>query len=142
MLKKIPSLLSPELVKVLMEMGHGDEVVIADGNFPAASHAKHLIRCDGLKIPELLQSILELFPLDPYVDKPVSLMEVAEGDSYLPEIWDTYKKILSNLNENNTEINYMERFSFYERSKEAYAIITTNEKSLYANILLKKGVIE
>lgn len=141
MLKKIPQSLSPELVKVLMEMGHSDEIVIGDGNFPGASHADNLVRCDGLMIPELLESILELLPLDTYTKCPVTLMEVVKGDSYKPEIWDTYKEILINSGEENTKIELLERFAFYERSKKAYAIVTTSEKSLYANIILKKGVI-
>lgn len=140
MLKKIPTSLSPELVKTLMEMGHGDEIVLADGNFPGASHTNNLIRCDGLMVPELLQDILELFPLDVYVDSPVTLMEVTPGDPQ-PEIWDTYKKVLDKSDEKNTRIEYENRFSFYDRSKKAYAIVTTSEKSLYANVILKKGVI-
>lgn len=140
MLKKIPSTLSPDLVKTLMEMGHGDEMVIADGNFPGASHTNNLIRGDGLMVPELLQDILELFPLDAYVDSPVALMEVTQGDPQ-PEIWDTYKEILKNSAEKHTNIEFEDRFSFYERSKKAYAIVTTSERSLYANIILKKGVI-
>lgn len=140
MLKKIPTSLSPELVKTLMEMGHGDEIVLADGNFPGASHTNNLIRCDGLMVPELLQDILKLFPLDVYVDSPVTLMEVTPGDPQ-PEIWDTYKKILDKSDEKNTRIEYENRFSFYDRSKKAYAIVTTSEKSLYANVILKKGVI-
>lgn len=140
MLKKIPTSLSPELVKTLMEMGHGDEIVLADGNFPGASHTNNLIRCDGLMVPELLQDILKLFPLDVYVDSPVTLMEVTPGDPQ-PEIWDTYKKILDKSDETNTRIEYENRFSFYDRSKKAYAIVTTSEKSLYANVILKKGVI-
>lgn len=141
MLKKIPPLLSPNLIKTLMEMGHGDEIVIADGNYPAASLANRLIRCDGLKIPELLESILELFPLDTYVESSVSLMKVAEEETYIPEIWREYEKILTKANKENIDINYIERFKFYERSKNSFAIVTTSEKSLYANILLKKGVI-
>lgn len=140
MLKRIPTSLSPELVKTLMEMGHGDEIVLADGNFPGASHTNNLIRCDGLMVPELLQDILKLFPLDVYVDSPVTLMEVTPGDSQ-PEIWETYKEILDKSGEKNTRIEYEDRFSFYDRSKKAYAIVTTSEKSLYANIILKKGVI-
>jgi len=140
MLKKIPTSLSPELVKTLMEMGHGDEIVLADGNFPGASHTNNLIRCDGLMVPELLQDILKLFPLDVYVDSPVTLMEVTPGDPQ-PEIWDTYKKVLDKSDEKNTRIEYENRFSFYDRSKKAYAIVTTSEKSLYANVILKKGVI-
>lgn len=141
MLKKISPLLSPNLIKTLMEMGHGDEIVIADGNYPAASHANRLIRCDGLKIPELLESILELFPLDTYVESPVSLMKVAEEETYIPEIWREYERILAKTNKEIIEINYMERFRFYERSKSSFAIVTTSEKSLYANVILKKGVI-
>lgn len=140
MLKKIPTSLSPELVKTLMEMGHGDEIVLADGNFPGASHTNNLIRCDGLMVPELLQDILKLFPLDVYVDSPVTLMEVTPSDPR-PEIWDTYKKILDKSDEKNTRIEYENRFSFYDCSKKAYAIVTTSEKSLYANVILKKGVI-
>ncbi|MEF3331098.1 RbsD/FucU family protein [Oceanobacillus oncorhynchi] len=141
MLKKIPQSLSPELVKVLMEMGHGDEIVLGDGNFPGSSHANNLVRCDGLMIPELLESILEVFTLDTYVGCPISLMEVVKGDSYTPEIWDTYKRILEESGEENINIEHLDRFAFYERSKQVYAIVTTSEKSLYANIILKKGVI-
>src|SRR6478672_7827231 len=107
MLKKIPQSLSPGLVKVLMEMGHGDEIVIGDGNFPGASHTKNLVRCDGLMVPELLESILKLFPLDTYTACPVSLMEVVKGDSHTPEIWDTYKGILIESGEENTKIEYL-----------------------------------
>lgn len=142
MLKNIPQFLSPELVKVLMEMGHGDEIVIADGNFPSASHTDHLIRCDGLTIPKLLDGILQLFPLDTYVERPMTLMKVATSDNYKPEIWDAYKTILGEASVDNTGIEYVERFDFYERSKQAYAIVATSEQSLYANIILKKGVIQ
>ena len=141
MLKKISPVLSPDLLKVLMEMGHGDEIVIADGNFPGASHARNLVRCDGLHIPELLEGILELFPLDEYSEKSVYLMAVMEGDPYHPEIWETYKTILAASEEENTSIEELERYDFYERSKRAYAIVTTSEKSLYANVILKKGVV-
>lgn len=141
MLKQIPASLSPELVKALMEMGHGDEIVIADGNFPGASHTNKLIRCDGLDIPVLLPAILELFPLDTYVEHAVALMEVAKGDNYKPTIWETYKDILRDTNAENKDVQYVERFDFYERSKKAYAIVTTSDQSLYANIILKKGVI-
>lgn len=138
MLKKIPKNLSPELVKVLMEMGHGDEIVLADGNYPAASNARNLVRCDGLSMPDLLKSILELFPLDQYVEKPVALMAVAKGDPTVPEIWDTYKAILKN----DRAIEMVERQTFYDRGKQAFAIVATGEEAIYANILLKKGVVK
>ncbi|UGB29305.1 L-fucose mutarotase [Metabacillus sp. B2-18] len=141
MLKGIPSILSPELLKVLMEMGHSDEIVIADGNFPSASHSKKLIRCDGHGIPELLTAILQLYPLDSYVDKPVALMAVTPGDSVKPTIWEEYKKIINEKNGEPVNIEMMERFAFYERAKTAYAIVATGEKALYANMILKKGVL-
>ena len=94
MLKHIPNILSPDLLKILMEMGHGDEVVIADGNFPAASIAQKLIRLDGHNVPEVLEAILKFFPLDIYVENPVGLMEVVPGDNIKPVIWDEYRKII------------------------------------------------
>ena len=140
MLKGIPSILSPELLKVLDEMGHSDEIVIADGNFPGASHAQRLIRLDGHNVPEILNAILQLFPLDRYVPAPVALMEVVKGDPVVPVIWDDYKRIIA-AHEDNIQIENIERFAFYERAKKAYAVITTSEKALYANIILKKGVV-
>ncbi len=139
MLKGIPALVSPELLKILCEMGHGDEIVIGDGNFPAASCAQRLIRCDGLGVPEILDAVLQLFPLDTYVDSPVSLMATTKGDP-TPEIWATYEELVNKHN-GETNISQVERFEFYERTKKAYAVIATSEKALYANIILKKGVI-
>ncbi|MGP4039259.1 RbsD/FucU family protein [Gracilibacillus sp. D59] len=142
MLKGIPNILSPDLLKTLHEMGHGDEIVIGDGNFPAANYANRLIRCDGHNVPDLLEAILELYPLDTFVDKPVTLMQVVdEQKEPTPEIWQTYKDILSNKQVAESQIGHDERFAFYERSKKAYAIIATTERALYANIILKKGVI-
>lgn len=140
MLKGIPSILSPELLKVLMEMGHGDEIVISDGNFPAASNANILIRADGHGIPELLDAILQLLPLDPYVEKPVTLMEVVPDDDYDPVIWKEYEKIIKKYNK-SIDFMYVDRFGFYEKARKAYAIVATGEEALYANIVLKKGVI-
>ena len=142
MLKKVPKILSPELVKVLMEMGHGDEIVLADGNFPAVTCGQRVVRCDGHGVPELLDAILELMPLDvKYSEKPVGLMEVAAGDNYEPVIWNTYKGILARHENPAPNIEYTERFTFYERAKKAFAVVTTGEEALYANILLKKGVV-
>ena len=140
MLKGIPSILSPELLQVLDEMGHSDEIVIADGNFPGASHAQRLIRLDGHNVPEILNAVLQLFPLDRYVAAPVALMEVVKGDPVVPVIWEEYKKIIA-AHEEDIQIENIERFAFYERAKKAYAVITTSEKALYANIILKKGVV-
>jgi L-fucose mutarotase len=141
MLKNIPNILSPDLLKILMEMGHGDEIVIADGNFPAASIALRLIRLDGYGIPEILEAIFKFFPLDTYVELPVGLMAVTPGDNYKPVIWDEYRKIILKSKEPFNEFEYIDRFVFYERAKKAYAVIATSESALYANIILKKGVV-
>ena len=141
MLKGIPGILSPELLKILMEMGHGDELVIGDGNFPAASMAQRLVRCDGHDVPQLLDAILKLFPVDPYVDAPVSLMQVVPGDKVDTPIWDVYREIIKKHEPVNNKLENVERFAFYERAKKAYAIIATGERALYANIILKKGVV-
>ena len=141
MLKGIPSILPPELLKILMEMGHGDELVIGDGNFPAASMAQRLVRCDGHNVPELLDAILLLFPLDAFVEAPVSLMQVVPGKEVETPIWDVYGEIVRKYEAVNNKIEEVERFAFYERAKKAYVIVATGEKALYANIMLKKGVV-
>lgn len=141
MLKGIPSILPPELLKILMEMGHGDELVIGDGNFPAASMAQRLVRCDGHNVPEVLDAILKLFPLDAFVDAPVSLMQVVPGKPVETPIWDVYKEIIRKYEPVNNKIEEVERFAFYEKAKKAYVVVATGEKALYANIILKKGVV-
>ncbi|MCG2769645.1 MAG: L-fucose mutarotase [Anaerolineae bacterium] len=147
MLKGIPRILSPELLKVLMEMGHGDEIVIADGNFPAASLAQRLLRADGHGVPDLLDAILRLFPLDTFVDQPVALMDVVPGHDYKPEIWDEYQQIVSKhaaASQGDAQavgFEFIERYAFYERARNAYAVVATGEMALYANIILKKGVV-
>jgi L-fucose mutarotase len=140
MLKGIPKIIPPDLLKVLAEMGHGDDLVLADGNFPAASVARRLVRCDGSDMPELLDAILQLFPLDTYVERPVALMAVVPGDPYQPTIWEDYRAIITK-HETFTDFELVERFAFYERAKAAYAVVATGEMALYANIILKKGVV-
>ena len=142
MLKGIPSIISPELLKIMQEMGHGDTIVLGDANFPAASNAKRLIRADGHDIPKLLDAMLSLLPLDTYADYQVGLMEVVPGDPTVPTIWETYKKIVSEHEDFDVKYEYIERFEYYERAKNAYAIISTGESALYANIILQKGVIK
>ncbi len=144
MLKGIPEILSPELLKVLCEMGHGDRLVIADGNFPVESMGKNAvtIRCDGHGVPEILDAILQVFPLDTYVEKPVNLMEVVPGDNVETPIWDTFKDIIKKYDERGEQtIGNIERFAFYDEAKTVYCIIATSEKALYANIMLQKGVV-
>ena len=146
MLKGIPKILSPELLMVLAEMGHSDRIVIADGNFPAESMAKDsiVIRCDGHGVPEILDAILQVFPLDTYVEKPVNLMQLMPGDVGKVEtpIWDTYKEIVAKHDERGADaIGNIERFAFYDEAKTAYAIIATGESAIYANVMLQKGVV-
>ena len=144
MLKGIPKILSPELLKVLCEMGHSDRIVIADGNFPVESMGKNAItiRCDGHGVPELLDAILQVIPLDTYVDKPMNLMEVMPGDPVKTPIWDTYKEIVAKHDERGAAcVGNIERFQFYEEAKKAYAIIATGESAVYANVMLQKGVV-
>ncbi|WP_294487041.1 RbsD/FucU family protein [uncultured Ruminococcus sp.] len=144
MLKNIPPILSPELLKTLCEMGHSDRIVIADGNFPAESMGKNckVIRADGHGVPELLDAILTLFPLDTYVDKPVSLMQVMAGDDAETPIWEDYKRIVAKHDpRGESAIGEIDRFAFYEEAKTAYAIIATGEKAVYANVMLQKGVV-
>ncbi|MFW5688684.1 MAG: L-fucose mutarotase [Spirochaetota bacterium] len=141
MLKGIPSILSPELLKVLMEMGHGDELVIGDGNFPAASMSARLVRCDGHGVPELLDAILRFFPLDTFVEKPVALMQVVDTSAGEPVIWNEYRKIIASRSPDAKEIEHVERFAFYDRARQGYAIVATGETALYANVILKKGVV-
>ncbi len=140
MLKGIPDIISPELLKILCEMGHGDEIVLADGNFPAASVAQRLVRADGMDIPAMLDAILKLFPLDQYDNNHFVLMEKCEGDPADTSVWNEYEKILA-VYEPETKLDFCERFAFYDRAKKAYAVVACGEKRQYANIILKKGCI-
>lgn len=144
MLKGIPKILSPELLKILCEMGHSDTLVLADGNFPSESIGKNakVVRCDGHGIPALLEAILKLFPLDSYVEHPVHLMEVMPGDPVKTPIWDTYKAIIAAQDARGSAcIGTYERFAFYEKANEAYCVIATGETALYGNLILQKGVV-
>ncbi|MDR1568899.1 MAG: L-fucose mutarotase [Oscillospiraceae bacterium] len=142
MLKGISPLIPPDLLKILAEMGHGDEIVIGDGNFPASSVGNRVVRCDGIGAPALLDAILALFPLDTYVDAPTAVMAVVPGDPIgdNPPIWNEYRAILDRRAP-GTKIEQVERFAYYERGKKAYAVVQSGESALYANIILKKGVV-
>ena len=140
MLKNIPKIVSPQLLKVLCEMGHGDEIVIADGNFPAETYGQRVIRADGLGGEEVLDAVLSLIPLDTYATENFMLMETVAGDP-TPTIWEKYYAI-AQKHDDNMRANNIERFAFYERAKKAYAVISTSEGAIYANIILKKGVIK
>ena len=141
MLKGVPKIIPSDLMKILMDMGHGDEIVIADGNFPAATLANRIVRCDGHNVPEILDAVLKFFPLDRYVKFPVALMEIVPGDTVKPTIWGEYENIIKKHDKEFTSFEFVERFKFYDRAKEAFAVVATSEAALYANIILKKGVI-
>ncbi|XP_065152846.1 fucose mutarotase isoform X1 [Paramisgurnus dabryanus] len=144
-LKGIPSILTPELLYALARMGHGDELVLADANFPTASICKcgpAEIRADGVGIPELLKSILKLFPLDTY-DDPAFVMDLVQSDKLkglkVP-VWDQYSELLKQAGSDGS-LKLVERFAFYERAKNAFAVVATGETALYGNLIIKKGVI-
>ena len=146
MLKGIPKLLSPELLKILCEMGHGDRIVIGDGNFPSESIGKcaKVVRYDGQDIPALLEAILKVFPLDTYTEKPVILMQLMDRDVGKVEtpIWDEYKRIVAKHDERGADaVGSIERFKFYEEAEKCYAVIASGESAIYANVILQKGVV-
>ena len=143
MLKGISPLLTPELLKTIAEMGHGDELTIGDGNFPGHTNAKVEIRMDGHGVPEILEAILKVMPLDTYVDYPVMLMGKVPGDTVETPIWDTYKEIVAKYDKRGAEcFGEIERGAFYDRTREkSCVVIMSSESALYANIILKKGVI-
>ena len=147
MLKNIPSELSPELLKVLCEMGHSDRICIGDGNFPGSSMAKAegaiLLRADGIGIPELLDAILQVMPLDAYVETPAMLMEKMDCDKNLDiPIWNEYEEIIAkHESRGGSAIGAYERFEFYEQAKKCYCIVQSGETAIYANIILQKGVV-
>jgi L-fucose mutarotase len=163
MLKGIPEILSPQLMRVLMEMGHGDELVLADGNFPAASHARRLVRADGHGVPKLLEAILKFLPLDTFVEAPAAIEAWPRVSSFQdsldtfveapaavmkpvdsasePPIWQDFRDLLNASEGRAVRLELLDRFAFYERAKSAYAIIATGETAIYANLILKKGVV-
>ena len=140
MLKGIPGLISPDLIKIMMEMGHGDELVLADSNFPAASNAKRLIRYDGIRLAALLDDILKYFPLD-YRVNAVVLMKIPAEDMSFKKIQDLYLSMCISCSPNTIKADYEEREAFYNRSSKAYAIVATGETERFANVIIRKGVI-
>lgn len=142
MLKGIPEIISPDLLKILDEMGHGDDLVIGDSNYPAASNAQRLVRADGHGVPEILDAILSLFPLDTFVAEPVTLMRVVPGDPTVPEVQDRIRAVVRKYDpRGDAAIGLVPRFEFYEKAKQAYAIVATTEHGAYGCMIIKKGVI-
>ena len=139
MLKGVPKIISPELLKILAEMGHGDELVLSDAHFPAHSISEKVVHADAVGSPEMMKNILKLIELDQYVDKPVMLMEPVPGDSIDADL---LAEIKNNLGENSSRIDYIERFVFYERARKAFAVVVSGETRIYGNIIVKKGVTQ
>lgn len=142
MLKGINPILGPEILHILASMGHGDEIILTDNNFPAAALAQRLTRLDGVTTTTALQAILTLFPLDQYVKSPVAVMSTVDENDATPETYADFQNILEKEHSAPVQMEWVERFAFYERARAAFAIVVTSDARLYANILLKKGVIE
>lgn len=141
MLKGIDPIVSPELLTVLAQMGHGDELVIADANFPAVSMGRRVVRADGHTATAMLAGILKLLPLDDFVEAPAGVMRRVDKPNDEAAIWSEFQKHLDEAESRNIVIERIERFAFYERAKQAFAVVATGERALYGNLLLKKGVI-
>jgi L-fucose mutarotase len=141
MLKRIPNILSPELLYLIAQMGHGDELVIADANFPAVTNARRLVRADGHSVPAILEAILQLFPLDSYVASPAAVMRRVDKPGEPAPIWTEYQRILDSAEGRHIAMEQIERFAFYERAKTTFGVVATGETALYGNIIIKKGVI-
>lgn len=135
MLKGISHVVSPELLKTLAEMGHGDEIVISDAHFPAHTFNERVMRADGVGADRLLAGIIPLLELDSYAT-PVVMMAPVPGDELDPDVERRYRAALGY----EGEIERVERFAFYERAKKAYAVVVSGETAKYGNVILKKGV--
>lgn len=141
MLRNINPILSPELLFALRAMGHGDEIVIADANFPGTSIGPDCIRADGCSASEILQAILSIMPLDTFVPDPALTMQVVGDPEAIPEAVADFQHVINTTADNPSKIQGLERFAFYARAAKAFAIVQTGERRLYGNIILKKGVI-
>jgi Fucose dissimilation pathway protein FucU len=137
----ISPVISPELLTALDEMGHGDEIVFADAFFPGKTCGRRVIRADGIRIPELLDGVLRLINLDPYVTSPLVMMAAAAGDTLDPDVENSYRAVVDKRWPGTPAVERIERFAFYERAKSAFAVVMTGETVPYGNILIKKGVI-
>jgi L-fucose mutarotase len=141
MLKGVPPVISPDLMHLLMKMGHGDEIVIADGNFPGDSKAQQIVRADGLGVVEILEAVLKFLPIDKFVDDPVAVMKPVNAKDPEPPIWKDFLRLLEMSEGRRIELTRTERFDFYEKAEAAYCVVATSDSALYANIILKKGVV-
>ncbi|WP_170470091.1 RbsD/FucU family protein [Ruegeria arenilitoris] len=141
MLRNIDPILSPELLYTLRAMGHGDEIVIADANFPGSSSGPDCIRADGSSASEVLQAVLSVMPLDTFVSDPALTMQVVGDPDAIPDAVADFQRIIDTAADNPAKVQGLDRFAFYERAANAFTIVQTGERRLYGNIILKKGVI-
>lgn len=141
MLRNIPPILSPDVLWTLRAMGHGDELVIADANFPATALVARCHRLDGTRATDVLAAVLSVLPLDSFVPNPALVMDVVDDPDAVPAIVAEFQTIMTATADNPATLGRLERFAFYDRAKTAFAIIQTGETRLYGNIILKKGVI-
>lgn len=140
MLKGISHLMSPELLSVLYRMGHGDEIVLADAHFPGETFNSQVLRCDGIKIADLLGAIMPLFELDDFVPNALIMMAPVEGDSCDPTVEEGYLAKIKAVYPSHSPLLKIDRFEFYDRAKKAFAVVMTGETAKYGNIIIKKGV--
>lgn len=141
MLKGLDPLLAPDLLHALRAMGHGDEIAIVDANFPAASVARRLVRLDGVTATRALDAVLSVLPLDDFVDCAAHRMEVVGDPAAVPEICAEFARALERAAGSAVRLGALERFGFYDRVRDAFAVVATGETRLYGNIILTKGVI-
>jgi L-fucose mutarotase len=141
MLRNIPSILSPDLLASLRAMGHGDDIVIADANFPATSLARRCHRLDGISATDVLTAVLTLLPLDAFVPDPAVTMQVVDDPDVMPPVVQAFQTIITRTADSPANISAIDRFAFYARAEKAFAIVQTGETRLYGNIILTKGVI-
>ena len=140
MLVGISPLIGPDLLALLHRMGHGDEIVLADAHFPGESVGRRMVRADGLRVSPLLNGILPLFALDSYVEHPVIMMAAVPGDVLDTTVEAGYRAVIDKYWPETPPIQRLERFAFYERARQAFAVVMTGETAKYGNIILKKGV--
>ena len=141
MLKGLDPLLSADLLYVLRAMGHGDDLVIADANFPGVTMARRLVRLDGVSAPRALQAILTVLPIDDFVDDPCLRIEVVGDPAAVPEVCVEFQQVLDAATANSVRLAEVDRFAFYDRARQAFAVVQTGETRLYGDVLVKKGVI-
>ena len=141
MLKGLDPLLSADLLQVLRAMGHGDELVIVDANFPATTMGRRVVRLDGVSATRALEAILSVMPLDDFVDEPCARMEVVGDPDAVPEVCQEFQEIIDRAEGGKFKLARIERFAFYERARQAFALVQTGETRLYGNVLLKMGVV-